>query len=142
MWLHYSRFLSFFIATFLAGLAAFLGLLLLIIPGIVVGIRLQFAGYFVAEGEGPINALKKSWALTQGSVWNLFLLNLLLGLINLLGLLVLVVGLLVTYPLSLVAQAHVFRKLGQAPQPQNPTEQVAAPPAETLGATPQPLASS
>jgi uncharacterized membrane protein len=87
-------------------------LLLLIIPGIFFGIRLKYATYLVIDKNlGPLEAIKGSWKITRGNVWNLFFLSILLGLINLLGLLCLVIGLFITVPLSMLATAFVYRKL-------------------------------
>ena len=89
-----------------------LGIILLIILGIILAIKFQFFGYFIVDkGDGPIEALKKSSAITTGAKWNLFLLYLLLLLINLLGAIFLLIGLFVTIPTTMVAIAFVYRKL-------------------------------
>lgn len=104
--------LKYFLADLLYALAVGIGLLLLIVPGIIFGIKLRYYGYFIAEkGLGPIEALEKSWEITGGVKWKLFLFWLLLGLINIAGALVLVVGLFLTVPLTMVAQAYVYKKL-------------------------------
>jgi len=88
------------------------GLILFIIPGLVWGIKFQFFGYFIVEDKvGPIEALKRSAAITHEAKWNLFLLGLLLGLINLAGALCLFIGLLATMPATTIAYAYVYRKL-------------------------------
>lgn len=75
-------------------------------------IKLQFYSYFIVDkNAGPIEALKKSWAITRGVKWDLFLFGLLLGLITLAGLLALVVGLFVAIPVGLLANTYVYRKL-------------------------------
>jgi len=88
------------------------GLVLLIVPGIIGGIKFQFIGYFIVEkGAGPIEALKRSAAITRGAKWDLFLFALLLMLINLVGLLALIIGLFATIPVTMMANAFVYRKL-------------------------------
>lgn len=66
----------------LASLAAGIGILLLVIPGVYIGIRLATAlPAAVVEGEGVIDALQRSWARTEGHalhVLKTFLLLLLL----------------------------------------------------------------
>ncbi|MBI2012282.1 hypothetical protein HYS91_05980 [Candidatus Daviesbacteria bacterium] len=88
-----------------------------LIPLVILGIRFQFFSYFIVDGNfGPIQALKQSWGLTKEVTINLFLLNLVLGLINFLGILALFIGLFITAPLTMLASAYVFRKLqSQAP---------------------------
>ncbi len=88
------------------------GIILFIIPGIIYSIRLEFVPYLIIDKRmGPFEALNKSWEMTRGNTWNLFLFAILLLLINLLGLLVFLVGLFITVPLTMVATAYVYRKL-------------------------------
>ena len=100
------------LASFLYGLIVVAGLILLIVPGIIWGIKFQYFSYFIVDkGLGPIEALKASSKITKGSIWNIFLLRILLGLINIGGALLLGVGLLATVPTAMMAEVHVFRKL-------------------------------
>lgn len=104
--------INYFLASFLYGLIVVAGLILLIIPGIIWGIKFQYFSYFIVDKElTPIEALKASSKITKGSIWNIFLLRILLGLINIGGALLLGVGLLATVPTAMMAEVHVFRKL-------------------------------
>jgi uncharacterized membrane protein len=88
------------------------GFILLIIPGIIWGIKFMLYPYFIVDqGLGPIEALKASARATDGVKFNLWLFGLLLGLINIAGVLVLGIGLFVSIPISMVAFAYVFREL-------------------------------
>jgi len=88
------------------------GLILLIIPGVIWAIKFQFFSYFIVDkGLDPIEALKRSSAITKGVKWDLSLFDLLLGLINLLGAICLLIGLFATIPTIMVATAFVYRKL-------------------------------
>ena len=70
-------FFKFIFSSILYGLAVIVGLVLLIIPGIILGFRLQFYGYLIVEkGLGPLQALNKSFEMTKGYTWQLFLLGL------------------------------------------------------------------
>lgn len=105
-------FLRFLIASIIIGVIATVGFIVFIIPGIYLVIRLQFATYAIVDrGLGPIAAIRESWALTRGVTWNLFLFGILLFLINLAGFFALLVGLFVTYPLTSLAIAYVYRQL-------------------------------
>lgn len=96
------------------GLVVLVGLILLIVPGIIWGIKFRYYTYFMVDKNmGPIDAMKESSKITQGNKWNLFLFGLVMGLINILGFLALFVGLLVTIPISMMAEAYVFRKLSK-----------------------------
>lgn len=82
----------------------------------LIGIYLQFRYYFVCyfvidKNYGPIEALHASAYITNGSKWNLFLLNLLLILINIIGILCLFIGLFFTIPLTMMTTVYAYKKL-------------------------------
>jgi uncharacterized membrane protein len=109
---YYQPIVNYFLTALLTGLIAVGGLILLIIPGIYLGLRLKFAAYLVIDKNlGPVDALKASWQMTKGNVWNLFFFGILLFLINVLGFVCLIVGLFITVPLGMLATAFVYRKL-------------------------------
>ena len=109
---YYKPIVNYFIASFLTTLIVIGGVILLIIPGIYFGLRLKFATYLVIDKNlSPVDAIKQSWKMTKGSIWNLFFFGILLGLINILGFFCLIVGLFVTVPLSMLATAFVYRRL-------------------------------
>ena len=100
------------IASIIVGLVTTAGFILLVIPGIYWGLRLQFFGWVIVDKEvGALEATRVSWEITRGSAWQLFLMWWLLFFVNVLGFLVIGIGLLVTVPLSLVAMGHVYRTL-------------------------------
>ncbi|TSC89296.1 MAG: hypothetical protein G01um10143_677 [Parcubacteria group bacterium Gr01-1014_3] len=112
LWSGAPWFFKYFIGSVLYGVAVAAGLILLIIPGIILAVRLKFFDYLIIDkGMNPIEALKASWAMTKGHVWELFVLLFVLALINLAGSLILFVGLLVTVPVSMMATVLVYRKL-------------------------------
>lgn len=56
----------------LTALAVSSGLLLLILPGLYIGIRLAFAEFYcVMEGKGPFEAIRASWASSADFFWPL-----------------------------------------------------------------------
>ncbi len=88
------------------------GFILLVIPGIIACLMLTFTQFLVVDKSlGPVEALKESYRLTKGHLFQLFLFALCLIALNIVGLVLLVVGLLVTVPVSLIAFAHVYRKV-------------------------------
>jgi len=57
----------------LAGLLSFLASILLIIPGIYVGVKLAFTFCAIAlENQGTIGGLRYSWNLVKGRWWGVF----------------------------------------------------------------------
>lgn len=104
--------INYIIVSIIRSLIVLVGFIFFIIPGIIFAIKLQFAEYLVVDKDSDImDSLRTSWEMTKGVKWNLFVLGILFGLINLVGLLCLLVGLFFTVPLSLMAQAYVYRKL-------------------------------
>lgn len=111
---------SLFVASVIDVILMTIGLVLLIVPGIIVALRLSMAQFLIVDKAlGPIEALRQSWAMTEGSAWNLFLFGILVVLLNIAGLLALIVGLFFTVPTSIVANTFIYRKLSatQAPTP-------------------------
>jgi len=87
------------------------GLILLIVPGIIFAIKLQFVDYLIVDKKMGIESLSASWKMTKGIKLNLFLFWVLLALINIAGALLLLVGLFITIPLSMIATAYIYKKL-------------------------------
>lgn len=108
----YPLFFKYLAGAILAGVIVGIGFILLIIPGIIFSVKLKFVGFLIIDkGLGPIEAIKQSWKITKGQVWNLILLSLALTGLNILGMLAFLVGLLWTIPTSSIAEAYVYRKL-------------------------------
>ncbi len=106
------HFLNMLGATILQSIVVVVGLVLLVIPGIIAALMLMFTQLLVVDKKmTPIAALKESYRLTKGQLLQLFLFWLAIIVINIVGLIALVVGLLVTLPVSLIAAAHVYKKL-------------------------------
>jgi uncharacterized membrane protein len=102
------------LATFLMMMGTVFGMLLLIVPGIIIAIRLWFIAFVtIDEGCNAIDALKRSWNLTRGFGFDLFLFALLLIGVNILGFICLGIGVFVSMPVSWLATAYIFRFLSE-----------------------------
>ena len=109
---HPQQFWYYLGATVLLFLCVFVGIVLLIIPGIIVALMLMFTPYIVVDRNfGPIQAIKESKRITDGSKWQLLVFAIALFGLNLLGAIAILVGLLVTIPVSMIAIAHAYRQL-------------------------------
>lgn len=105
-----STYCNFVIAMIVNALVVCLGCVLLIVPGIYIGVRLSFVSQFVIDRElGFMDALKASWEVTKDNAWHLFLAMLLIGLFALVGILCFGIGLLYTAPVASVATVIVYR---------------------------------
>lgn len=108
----FSRVWPYFLSSIVVIVGAFVGLILLIIPGIVFLFLTYYYGYFiVARNEGPIQALKSSMAGVKANASTVFLFALACFGVAILGLLCLFVGLLVAIPVITFATGYTFRHL-------------------------------
>jgi hypothetical protein len=101
-------------ASILFAIGFYVGLLLLIVPGIIFACVFGFYGFVIAErGEraGVLDSLQRSADITRGSRWQLFGLGLVLLLINVVGALLLLIGLIFTLGISILAWAYAYRTL-------------------------------
>jgi uncharacterized membrane protein len=108
---------SYIVASILFGLMLFVGFILCIIPGIIVGIVFMFYGYLIVENPtlGPTDAQKRASELTKGRIGELFVFGLALFGINLIGAILCGIGLLFTYGITAVAVAYAYRTLNGEP---------------------------
>lgn len=121
VWEGFRNYGSALAAAILGGLAVGLGLLLLVVPGIWIGLRLAFVPYLVPErGLGPIEALETSWAQTEGHALQLLGLGLLATVVGLLGLLAFGVGLLLALVFVQLALASFYVFAADPPEASPP----------------------
>ncbi len=103
---------SYLWGSFVIGMLVFVGMILLVIPGLYWAFKYMFTPYIIIDqGLGYREAMKKSGRMTEGYKLKMFLFGLALLGINLLGMLPLFLGLLITIPLSYVAYLVVYEKL-------------------------------
>lgn len=109
-----TKLFSYMIAGIISSLLVCIGLFCFVIPGIYLYIRLQFFGQFIVdENAGALDALRKSWYLTEGHGMPLFGLLLAQLLIVIVGVILFIVGVFVAYPLVIMSQCFVYRLLNK-----------------------------
>lgn len=112
MFNNFRPFLSYFVASFLYGLAVLIGLFLLILPGIFIAIRFQFFPYFILEeGDRSLDALRKSYKFSHDLTLELLLFGIVIVALNVVGMLLFGIGVVFTYPLTTMATAIVYKGL-------------------------------
>ncbi len=106
------------LASLLVAAITFVGLVLLIIPGIIFACKLTFTPYLVVDRKmAVIAAVKESWRMTDGHAWKVFLIGLLAIPIAIAGLICFGVGILVAVMLvnlTLASLYHAVSRLGEA----------------------------
>lgn len=104
------------IGALLISVAAAIGTLLFIVPGIVVLVLSHYFVYFTIDDDLPVvEALKASASFVAGNFGPLLRLFLVSGLVMLAGALAMVVGLVVAVPVVVLADAYAFRVLQGQP---------------------------
>lgn len=96
------------ITSLIFGLIVGLGWMLCFVPGVVAAVLLWPARFVALEkGNSPMEALSEGFGL--GSNGSMALGNFVAGLIAFVGILLCCVGIFATYPLAMLASAHLYR---------------------------------
>jgi uncharacterized membrane protein len=97
------------LASFLTGILVMIGIVLLIVPGIILALGLQFTTYLIVDKNmGPIEAMKESWRITNGHKASLFLFGIVAFFIVLAGMLACGIGVFVAAPVIALATAFIY----------------------------------
>lgn len=103
LWEPAGKFWAFLGASICYGIMLFWGFIFFVVPGIILMITFQFYPFFIIDqNKGPIEALKESARITNGSKWELFFLSLIMMVVAGLGQMLLFIG---------VVPAEFFNKL-------------------------------
>lgn len=109
---HYPLLLNYFFGSLIYGIVFLAGIILLIVPGIIWGIKYQYTTYLIIDKKmSPMDAFKKSAEITKGNIMKLLWLDIAFIWITVLGALVMGIGLIVAWPIVTLAGAYVYRKL-------------------------------
>lgn len=111
---HPQQYVNYLLATIIVGICVAVGLVLLIVPGVIVAIMFSMAKFLVIDRNlKPMDAVKESMRITEGSRLELFILLLGVIAINFVGAIALFFGLLVSLPVSTLALVSAYRTLEQ-----------------------------
>lgn len=104
------------IASVLVSIIVTIGFLLLVLPGIVAVFLTYFTTFFVVDdADSPVQAIGDSVKLISSNVGDSLLLALLNILVIIAGVIALVVGLVVAYPITVLASAYAYRRFRGQP---------------------------
>ena len=106
------KIIKYFFGEFLFTVVFFIGLALLIIPGIYIALRLQFfTAFIVEENTGIMESFKRSWAITKGQGLPLFWVLLTQIGIMIVGLILFIIGIFVAIPVIYMMYCYIYRRL-------------------------------
>ncbi len=115
---------KFLAAQILYLLTVVIGLLLLVVPGVYLGVRYALFGFCFADGEtNLLRCFQQSAILSKGARTDLLWILVALLVLNLLGASLLALGLFISVPLSLLIMTDVYRQRTTPP----PTDSSAMP---------------
>jgi len=93
-----------------------IGLLLLVLPGVYLGVRYALFGFCFADGEtNLLRCFQQSAILSKGATIGLLRILAALLVLNLLGASLLALGLFITVPLSVLVMTDIYRQLTAPP---------------------------
>ena len=94
-------------------LAVLVGLLLLVVPGVYLGVRYALFGFCITAGETDlVRSFQQSAILSTGVQGYLLRVFVVLFVLNVVGASLLGIGLFITVPLTLLMMSAVYRQLG------------------------------
>jgi uncharacterized membrane protein len=107
----FSNFGAAFLTTLILIVGMVIGLVLLVVPGLIVGAAWSFAIWFVAlEGASTSDALARSWQLLKAHTLSVVVLIVLLVVVNLLANTIIVTT-LITTPLTMIFWTLAFQDM-------------------------------
>lgn len=110
--LGFSKFLPAFLAMLIVGVAYFVGIILLVIPGILVMIFCAWTIFILADSDlDAVGAIKASVALTKANFGTTFITLIVAGFIGGIGTVACYVGALVTAPMAVCMLNMAYQQL-------------------------------
>lgn len=110
------QFGPYLVASILVGIIVTIGYILCVVPGVIAQFLLMFTPYFVIDKKiAPVEAMKASSNLVSKHIGGLIGFLLLAWLVMFLGVITCLVGMLIAFPVTLVATAYVYKRLDGRP---------------------------
>ena len=92
-----TQYLNIVLANLIVFALVMLGVIMLIIPGIIIGCRLAFVSYLVMDKNmEAMKAVEKSWQMTRGHGWTIFGIGFLSIFVFIAGVIVFIVGAIIS----------------------------------------------
>jgi len=112
----FEKFGPFVLAALLVGVLTVVGFILLIIPGLLVLFFTHFYGFFVVDKDmSPIEAITASFNLVKEHIGVVLIFFLLSLLVLLVGAILCGIGLIVAWPVVIIATGYMYKRLQGEP---------------------------
>lgn len=116
-----TKYLNIVLANLIVFALVMIGIVMLIIPGIIIACRLAFVSYLVMDKDlEPMKAVEKSWQMTKGHGWTIFLMAILSFFIAIGGLIVFFFGILISIVWIHAAFATLYQAVLNQDDDNNP----------------------
>ena len=107
---------SYMVGAVIVGIMTFIGFILCIIPGIAVAFLTLFWGYFLVDKNlSPMEAITASYNLVKENVGPVILFLLLSWVVILVGAIACGIGLIVAWPVVIIATGYMYKRLQGEP---------------------------
>jgi uncharacterized membrane protein len=117
------RIVSHIVAAFLVAILTTIGMMFCYLPGfIVAGLMMLVQPLIAHQSVGPIVAIKQSYESLKSEIWTALAFYLLITIVAGAGVLVCGIGLLVSYPIMILATSIVYRDFMMVPSTTYATE--------------------
>ncbi len=111
LWSRFSLVGTGFLSWMLYCIMVWVGFMFFIIPGFILLLRFGFFPFFIIDKNmNTLDALKESYEVTREPVWDIFAFWMIVKIIMSIGYFS-IFGIILTWPLSTLAYAHVYRQL-------------------------------
>ena len=107
---------SYMIGAIIVGVLTFIGFILCILPGIAVAFFSVFWGYFLVDKDmSPTDAIKASFELVKDNAGAVIVFLILSWLVMIAGVIALCVGIIVAWPVVIIATGYMYKRLQGEP---------------------------
>jgi len=116
-----TKYLNIVLANLIVTALVMIGFVMLIIPGIIILCRLSFVSFLVMDKNlDPMKAVEKSWQMTRGHGWTIFVMGVISIFVFIAGVIVFIVGAIISIMWIHAAFATMYQSVQNMNDDDNP----------------------
>jgi hypothetical protein len=116
-----TKYLNIVLANLIVVALVMIGFVMLIIPGIIILCRLSFVSFLIMDKNlEPMKAVEKSWQMTRGHAWTIFLMGVISIFVFIAGILAFIVGAIISIMWIHAAFATMYQSVLNSNDDGNP----------------------